>query len=213
MKCTMYSNPCTEMRWADMVLCILHDHIWPGHHCLVCQAKPGFPHFADDLNCLKGTTSMISVKAARGWAHFQAFWHQTLLTTNIIYWHLPLHICRIWNLNCQCIWWFCLWLCAPSSTGIDLQAWKQFFSKAPQLSKCVETQRKAFWIGLFKLEAWSSEAFGISNTESIWKNLNGIFCIILHYFTKKNAKKCNLEQIVQIFPIMQFETHKVICNA
>ena len=45
------------------------------------------------------------------------------------------------------------------------------------------------------------ESHVISNTEmllpippqcqqrgSIWKNLNGIFCIILHYFTKKNAK-------------------------
>ena len=43
---------------------------------------------------------------------------------------------------------------------------------------------------------------------AIWKNLNGIFCIIL----QKKWKKCNLEQIVQIFPIMQFETHKAICN-
>ena len=42
--------------------------------------------------------------------------------------------------------------------------------------------------------------FECQNPLSIWKNLNGIFCIILHYFTKK-WKKCNLEQIVLLCKI------------
>ena len=41
MKCTMYSNPCTEMRWADMALCLLHDHIWPGHLRQTLSSLPG----------------------------------------------------------------------------------------------------------------------------------------------------------------------------
>ena len=41
MKCTMYSNPCTEMRWANMALCLLHDHIWPGHLRQTLSSLPG----------------------------------------------------------------------------------------------------------------------------------------------------------------------------
>ena len=38
------------------------------------------------------------------------------------------------------------------------------------------------------------------------------FFALFYIILQKKWKKCNLEQIVQIFPIMQFETRKAICN-
>ena len=45
----MYSKACNEMRWADMPLCGLHDHVICAKHYLFGQAKPGLPEFADDV--------------------------------------------------------------------------------------------------------------------------------------------------------------------
>jgi hypothetical protein len=35
------------MRWPDMPLCGLHDHVICAKHYLFGQAKPGLPEFAD----------------------------------------------------------------------------------------------------------------------------------------------------------------------
>jgi hypothetical protein len=47
------------MRWADMPLCGLHDHVICAKHYLFGQAKPGLPEFADavliNCNCIQDT--------------------------------------------------------------------------------------------------------------------------------------------------------------
>jgi hypothetical protein len=43
----MYSKTCNQMRWPDMALCGLHDHIICPKYYLFGQAKPGLHEFAD----------------------------------------------------------------------------------------------------------------------------------------------------------------------
>ena len=67
------------MRWADIALCLLHDHIWPGHLRQTLSSLPGqtrIPTF-----CWWPCPSLpppFAQQSAFLWPFFLQLWHTTL---------------------------------------------------------------------------------------------------------------------------------------